>query len=53
MFVKTKTLRQHNWPLKKTEVTCPQASAISLLIISEAAYEEYQIHKILHYITRF
>jgi len=53
MFVNTKTLRQKLALEKKAEFTCPLVTGISLRIISEAAYEEYQIHKKLNHITPF
>ena len=53
MFVKVKQLRQELAFEKKAEVTCPLVTGISLRIISEAAYEEYQKHKRINQITPF
>ena len=53
MFINTKRLRQELAFEKKAEVTCPLVTGISLRIISEAAYEENQMHKKLNQTTPF
>ena len=53
IFINTKRLRQELAFDKEAEVTCPLVTGISLRIISEAAYEEYQKHKRLDEITPF
>lgn len=53
VFINTKKLRQELAFEKKAEVTCPLVTGISLRIISEAAYEEYQMHKKLDQTTPF
>ena len=53
IFINTKKLRHELAFQKEAEVTCPLVTGISLRIISEAAYEEFQKYKRLNQITPF
>ena len=52
-FVYLKQIRQELARYYHAEMTCPVVTGISLRIISEAAFEEYQMDQILDTITPF
>ena len=52
-FVYMKQIRQELARDYHTEMTCPVVTGISLRIISESAFEEYQTDQILDIITPF
>ena len=52
-FINTKDLRMELANQNDAEMTCPLVTGISLRIISEAAYEEYQFDKSIDQITPF
>ena len=53
LFVYLKQIRQELARYYHAEMTCPVVTGISLRIISEAAFEEYQMDQILDTITPF
>ena len=52
-FLYIKQIRKNLAMDYKAEMTCPVVTGISMRIISEAAFEEYQIHRNLKKITPF
>ena len=52
-FINTKELRNKLASQYDAEMTCPLVTGIFLRIISEAAYEEYQLDKNIEEITPF
>ena len=52
-FLHTKQIRRKLADEYNAEMTCPLVTGISMRILSEASFEEYQMHKNIEIITPF